>query len=77
MALIALSQRGVTDDGDESLLGPNELVFMPGKKSSLSSAFRLWKLWLDNDIVFNAHVSLLTQHLSAGTRVPGHSKLAA
>jgi hypothetical protein len=76
MALIALSQRGVTDDGDESLLGPNELVFMPGKKSSLSSAFRLWKLWLD-DIVFNAHVSLLTQQLAAGTLVPGHSKLVA
>jgi hypothetical protein len=51
-------ERGATDDGDEPVLGPNELNSMLGEKPSLSSVLRLQKLQLDDDCI-NAHVSLL------------------
>ncbi len=53
------SVEGATDDGDEPFIGPNRLISMSSRESSLSLAFCLQKLWLDDNTVINAHVSLL------------------
>ncbi len=63
MALIAplppALDRGVIDDGDGPVLGPKELISTLSEKSSSSSVVRLWKLWPDDNIAYNAHVSPL------------------
>ncbi len=48
--------RGVIDEEDGPVLGPNKLVSKLGKKSSSSLVVLLRKLQPDDDIAYNGHV---------------------
>jgi hypothetical protein len=50
--------RGVIDEEDGPVFGPNELVSTLGKKSSSSLGVHFRKLQPDDDIAYNGHVCL-------------------